>query len=109
MNYSHNIYKVDDGYIGSAKEIAKRFDITLTAVYRAISLHKKTKGHYIELFKEVRNKEHKYEVFDGKNKIFVGTGGEIAKKFCVSPHTVKGAARKPTAKMLYKYTIKKIF
>lgn len=108
MNCSYNTYIVDDGFEGTAEEVAKYLGVTSAMIYSAERENRKAKGHHIKLGRYGRNKETEYEVYDGEEKIFAGTGREIAKKFSVTSYAVRGASWRPNAKLLWKYTIKKI-
>ena len=68
MNCSHNIYEVDDGFRGTAKEVAKYLGISTTMVHSTERFNRRAKGHHIKLERYGRNKETEYEVYDGKEK-----------------------------------------
>ena len=112
MNCSHNIYEVDDGFKGTAAEVAKHLGVSNAMVYATEQRKGKTKGHRIKLENCGRNKATEYEVYDGEEKIFVGTSEEIAKKFAVTSYTARGVnwrnSKTGKAKMLWKYGIKKV-
>ena len=89
MNCSHNIYEVDDGFKGTAAEVAKHLGVSNAMVYATEQREGKTKGHRIKLENCGRNKATEYEVYDGEEKIFVGTSEKIAKKFAVTSYTAR--------------------
>ncbi len=57
------LYKVDDGFIGTANEISEHLNANYEVVKRDIREHYKCNGHYIELYKRVKI-EQIYNVFD---------------------------------------------
>ena len=112
MNCSHNIYEVDDGFRGTAYQIADYLKISHAMVYAAEQKGTRTKGHHIKLAKDGRNIGTRYEIYEGDEKIFVGTEKEISEKFCVGPTTIRGVnlrnSKTGKAKLLCRYTVKKL-
>ena len=104
--YKSNVYQSDDGFIGSAKEVAEHLGATISHVY-ASQLHGwKIKGHEIALIKNNhRLWGKKLRVYRDDELVFEGKPEQIAKKCCVAESTVQGVIYRK-GKLLCEYTIR---